>query len=137
MKIYFAGSIRGGRGNAENNAKIIEHIRKFGEVLTEHVGNVNLTSDGEALSERRIYDRDMEWISGADAVVADVSLPSLGVGYEIREAEKLDKPVLCLYKIQEGKKLSAMIEGSPHLKIFKYRNIEEALNYVDKFFAEL
>ena len=137
MKIYFAGSIRGGRGNAEINAKIIEHLKKYGEILTEHVGDVNLTSNGEPLGEDYIYQRDMEWINQADVVVADVTLPSLGVGYEIREAEKLYKPILCLYKKQDGKKLSAMIKGSPHLKISRYIQVEEALESVDNFFDSL
>ena len=38
MKIYFAGSIRGGRDEEENYLKIIKHLAKYGDVLTEHVG---------------------------------------------------------------------------------------------------
>lgn len=39
MKIYFAGSIRGGRKDAGLYKKIIDYLGKYGEVLTEHIGN--------------------------------------------------------------------------------------------------
>ena len=45
MKIYFAGSIRGGRGDAEIYAQIIEFLQGYGEVLTEHIGDTSLTSN--------------------------------------------------------------------------------------------
>jgi len=47
MKIYFAASIRGGRGDVELYGQLIEHLRKHGEVLTEHVGNDKITDQGE------------------------------------------------------------------------------------------
>jgi hypothetical protein len=37
MKIYFAGSIRGGREDAALYLEIIEYLKTFGEVLTEHI----------------------------------------------------------------------------------------------------
>ena len=40
-KVYFAGSIRGGRADAGLYQKMIEHIKARGNnVLTEHVGNL-------------------------------------------------------------------------------------------------
>ena len=42
MKIYFAGSIRGGRDDAEIYYQIIEFLREYGEILTEHVGKKDL-----------------------------------------------------------------------------------------------
>ena len=60
MKIYFAGSIRGGREDAKLYKKIINHILCHGEVLTEHVGNDSLTRQGENKnSDKFIYDRDI------------------------------------------------------------------------------
>ena len=37
-KIYFCGSIRGGRDDAEIYARIIKYLQAYGQVLTEHVG---------------------------------------------------------------------------------------------------
>ncbi len=44
MKIYFAGSIRGGRDDAEIYSGIIELLKRYGDVLTEHVGDRTLSS---------------------------------------------------------------------------------------------
>lgn len=78
MKIYFAGSIRGGRDRVNDYAKIVNKLQEFGEVLTVHVANPELCDKGEGkLSLKEIYDRDMEWLNQADLVVAEVSMPSL------------------------------------------------------------
>ena len=138
MKIYFAGSIRGGRADRENYLKIIKYLQKYGKVLTEHVGEHSISNKGEVrLSETEIYNRDISWLSMADVVVAEVSNPSLGVGYEIARAEIMNKDILCLYKVKKDKSLSAMIAGSASVKIEKYNKIEEALLSVDKFFKKI
>ena len=49
MKIYFAGSIRGGRGDAALYARMIDFMKEQGHVvLTEHVGRpeLNLLEQG-------------------------------------------------------------------------------------------
>lgn len=38
MQIYFCGSIRGGRQDQELYFRIINQLRSYGEVLTEHIG---------------------------------------------------------------------------------------------------
>ncbi len=91
MKIYFAGSIRGGREDREKYFKIIEYLKKHGEVLSEHIGSENIDHKGEKLSSEEIFNRDVEWIKKADVIIAEVSTPSLGVGYEICFAEELNK----------------------------------------------
>ena len=45
-KIYFAGSIRGGREDASLYNSVIQHLSQYGTVLTEHVGLESLKSDG-------------------------------------------------------------------------------------------
>jgi len=137
MKIYFAGSIRGGREDKETYSQIITHLQKYGEVLTEHVGNIDLTESGENLSDYSIYDRDISWISEADVLVAEVSTPSIGVGYEIREAEREGKDTICLYRNSSEKKLSAMISGNDKLKIVRYDSLEQVTNEIDYFFSNL
>lgn len=105
MKIYFAGSVRSGRDDADVYFQIIEHLKKFGEVLTEHLGSQGLTTLGEAdAPDTYIHDRDIAWVMQADVVVAEVSTPSIGAGYEIGRAVEHKKKVLCLYRPQDGKK---------------------------------
>ena len=135
-KIYFAGSIRAGRGDAEIYYGIVSCLKSHGKVLTEHVGDVSLHKDGEVhLTDEEIYRRDMDWLKESDILAAEVSTPSLGVGYEIREAEKLGKKALCLYRPQEGKRLSAIISGSG-IPVKTYSSLEEAAKIIDSFFSE-
>lgn len=137
MKIYFAGSIRAGRQDAELYRELIACLRQYGDVLTEHVGDDDLESAGEKMmSDREIHDRDMEWLAGSDAVVAEVTTPSLGVGYEIASGIALDKPVLCLYRPQPGKSLSAMIAGSPAVTLVHYHHPGEAEVAIARFLRD-
>jgi nucleoside 2-deoxyribosyltransferase len=138
MKIYFAGSIRGGREDKDLYLQLIHHLSQYGQVLTEHIGDVDLTEFGENdQPDGLIYKRDMSWLKEADVIVAEVSTPSLGVGYEIGKAEDMGKKILCLYKKQENKRLSAMINGNKNLKIIIYETFEEAIKNIDDFFNEV
>ena len=134
MKIYFAGSIRAGREDQGLYHQLIQGLQSHGQVLTEHVGDPSLTAFGDdGPSDQGIYERDMAWLAKADLVVAEVTLPSLGVGYEIGRAESLDIPVLCLYREQDGRRLSAMVSGNPQVMLVRYSTVAEALVNIDEF----
>ncbi|HPT31290.1 MAG TPA: nucleoside 2-deoxyribosyltransferase [Prolixibacteraceae bacterium] len=121
MHIYFAGSIRGGREDAVLYARIITFLKTFGTVFTEHIGDSGLTEKGdEGLSDRQIYDRDMDWLMASEVIVAEVTTVSLGVGYEIGRAVAAGKRVICLYRRQPEKRLSAMIAGCPGVTLVQY-----------------
>ena len=98
VTIYFAGSIRGGHGDQVVYEEIIDRLRRYGTVLTEHVGDVNLSLGGENAADGDIHDRDLDWLRSADVLVAEVTTPSLGVGYEIGRAVEWGKRVICLYR---------------------------------------
>ncbi len=136
MKIYFAGSIRGGREDAELYFQIIDYLKNFGEVLTEHVGDVLLSKMGDdGITDTFIHDRDLEWLKTADVLVAEVTTVSMGVGYEIGRAVEAGKPVLCLFRADSGKNLSAMIAGCTDLTVQNYQTLEEAEKCIDGFFS--
>ena len=138
MKIYFAGSIRGGRDDKELYLQLIQHLAQYGKVLTEHIGDGKLTEFGEdGPSDEWIYNRDMSWIQESDVVIAEVSTPSLGVGYEIGKAEDMNKKMLYLYRNQQNKRLSAMISGNTNVKIARYETLEDAVSHIDYFFTSL
>ena len=134
MKIYFAGSIRAGREDAAIYGKIISWLQSFGEVLTEHVGDSFLSQAGDdGPDDRFIYDRDMAWLESCDCIVAEVTTPSLGVGYELGWAVAMGKPALCMYRTTPGRTLSAMVAGSPGIQTTAYASLEEAETIVAKF----
>lgn len=134
MKIYFAGSIRGGREDAALYLQIIEYLKNYGEVLTEHIGDPNLTDLGDdGPTDRYIHNRDLAWLQSADVLVAEVTTVSMGVGYEIGRAVESGKKVLCLFRPESGKNLSAMIAGCPDLELVNYRDLNEAKMAIDEF----
>ncbi len=134
MKIYFGGSIRAGRDDQVIYHQLIQGLQGYGTVLTEHVGDPELTQWGDdGPSDQMIYQRDMAWLAEASLMVAEVTIPSLGVGYEIGRAESRDIPVLCLYREQAGRKLSAMISGNPKVTVAEYSTVEEALVHIGRF----
>lgn len=136
MKIYFAGSIWGGREDAELYAQIIQHLKTFGDVLTEHIGDPSLSSAGDdGPNDRFIHDRDLDWLKTSDVLVAEVTTVSMGVGYEIGRAVESGKPVLCLYRPSSHKNLSAMIAGSSDLTLVNYQKLNEAKKAIDTFLS--
>jgi len=137
MKIYFAGSIRGGREDAALYLQIIEYLKTFGEVLTEHVGDPNLTSLGDdGPTDKYIHDRDLQWLQSSDVLVAEVTSVSMGVGYEIGRAVESGKKILCLFRPGSGKNLSAMIAGCPSLILANYQTLEDSKIVISEFFKK-
>lgn len=128
MNVYFAGSIRGGRLDADLYNRIIHYIKKTDNVLTEHVGDLNFQ---ENITDKEIFARDIAWLREADIVIAECSSPSHGVGYEIAYAERYNKPIHILYN--KDSSLSAMLNGNSNLFIHPYMeesDIYHALNKI-------
>ena len=97
-KVYFAGSIRGGRQDAELYNRIIKYIQRSHTVLTEHVGDLSKSkTEGLEDSDVAIYEQDTAWLREADVVIAECTTPSLGVGYELAYAEAHGIPVHIFY----------------------------------------
>jgi len=125
-RIYFSASISGGRDDAPRYAALISALARHGSVLTEHVGSPDLSDGGEAgPGDREIYARDVEWLREADAVIAEVTTPSLGVGYEVARAAVMGKPVVGLFRPESGRRLSAMIRGNPAVQVLEYASADQ------------
>ena len=86
------------------------------------------------MTEEEIYNRDVSFVKESDILIADVTVPSLGVGYEIAYAEKLNKKIYCLYYQIEDKKISAMITGNQNCKVFYYKNEDDISDILKKIF---
>lgn len=134
MKIYFAASIRGGRDDQGLYLEIVSLLKDYGEVLTEHIADVQISQMGEMKANEFIYERDMGWLKESDIVVAEVTTPSLGVGYELGIAETLKKRVLCLYRESPEKSLSAMVRGNNAFEVVNYKELEDLKEIFDNFF---
>ena len=134
-KIYFAGSIRGGRVDADLYHRIITYIQRTDVVLTEHVGmsNLNLMEQGQRDSD--IYDQDTAWLRESDLLIGECTCPSLGVGYELAYAEHRGIPCHIFY--ERGKtQLSAMLTGNPYFHIHPYDSEQDIYPQLDKILQE-
>ncbi|CAJ0950399.1 unnamed protein product, partial [Mesorhabditis belari] len=151
-KIYFCGSIRAGRQDAEFYRRIIAMLSKHGQVLTEHIGLDDLMTPHLAKfpagvdsdeKDKVIHDVDMEWLHQAHVVIAECTQPSVGVGFELGVAWKLGLPTLALYRPQKTSNgvtgISAMINGckSDSWRVFNYSHFDELepkiLEFLEKF----
>ncbi|MHA1955000.1 MAG: nucleoside 2-deoxyribosyltransferase [Candidatus Heimdallarchaeaceae archaeon] len=141
LKIYFARSIRGNPDSEEYQQalsrydELINHLKNYGQVLTEHFSNKDLSSE-DKLPDKKIHDRDADWLNKADCIVAEVSVASHGVGYEIGRWGDGGLKILCLHQ-KSAPKLSAMIVGSDVVdSIVEYETIEQAFEGIDVFINE-
>ncbi|HWW62341.1 MAG TPA: nucleoside 2-deoxyribosyltransferase [Thermoanaerobaculia bacterium] len=132
--IYFSGSISGGRGDVAQYRRIIDVLEADGHrVLAGSVAAEDIGDGGDPLAAPAIFARDMAWIEEADVLVAEVSTPSTGVGYEIAAARyRYDIPVICLWRPLRSKRCSAMVAGDTAI-----RNIEYTDDTFDAMLARL
>lgn len=138
MDIYFAASIRGGRKFLEHYKKIVAYLVENGHnVLTEHIIRDDVFEYETQFTANEIFNRDIQWLNNSSCMIADVSNPSLGVGYEICHALNRKIPTLCVF--QNGSSVSQMIAGnnSSGLKLFEYKNFESLFKEITHFIGSL
>jgi nucleoside 2-deoxyribosyltransferase len=94
MNIYFSCSLTGGRADEAVYGALVDDMLAAGhEIPTAHLARPEVMSLERIVEPAEVYQRDVAWIAGCDAVVAEVTTPSHGVGYEIALALQLGKPV--------------------------------------------
>jgi 2'-deoxynucleoside 5'-phosphate N-hydrolase len=136
MIIYCAGAIKGDTTYQKNYIEMIRFIESMNHTaLAELNGKFNSSIP---LSDNQIYTRDIKWIEGSDLMIAEISGPSLGVGFEIAYALfKKGIPVLALAS-SDVNKLSAMITGcsSDLLTVKRYNNVEDMHSIISEYFKD-
>ena len=137
MKIYFSGSISGGREHEAIYQHVVAHLQAQGHhVLSAHVADPVALEIEHHMPPREVFERDSNWVKECEAMVAEVSTPSLGVGYEYSLAVQLGKPVLCVYR--SGLRMSKMITGNPapNLTVAEYADEVELDRIIDAFLRQ-
>ena len=137
MNIYFACSITGGREFESVYQSIVRALTEAGhEVPTAHLAESGIPAVEALIDPVEVYMRDVTWIRNCDVLIAEVSVPSHGVGYEIGFSLGLGKPVLALYR--EDHKLSKMISGNPdpNLTVKAYQSPENAIDQIREFLSD-
>jgi hypothetical protein len=137
MIVYCAGAIKGDTTYQNNYIEMIRFIESMNHTaLAELSGKFKFSIP---LSDNQIYTRDIKWIDGSVAMIAEISGPSLGVGFEIAYAIfKKEIPVLALVS-SDVEEISAMITGcnSELLTVERYQNIDDMKNIISDYFKNL
>lgn len=126
MKIFFIASIAGKHNFLDDYLKIINITRKYGHhVISNHV--IKDTCDMNDLKlkkEYKKYSRNIfNTLNSCDAVIAEVSYPSIMVGYLLNYSLKQRKHTLCLYQKNPHRILVG--ESSKLLRLKKYNSKQE------------
>jgi nucleoside 2-deoxyribosyltransferase len=134
MNLYFACSITGGRDFEPVYQAIIAALLADGHTVpTAHLADSSVKALEAIVSPLDVYERDVAWIRECQALVAEVSTPSHGVGYEVAFALSIGKPVLCIF--QEGQPISKMLSGNsdPCIQVNSYHDSDHALAIIRAF----
>ena len=138
MKIYFACSITGGREFESVYQEIVAALVQAGhQIPTAHLVESGVGAVEAGIDPQAVYTRDVDWIRTSAVLIAEVSVPSHGVGYEIGFALGIGKPVLAVY--QAGRKVSKMISGNPdvNLQVKAYQDSADATRMIRDFLANI
>jgi 2'-deoxynucleoside 5'-phosphate N-hydrolase len=136
VNIYFACSITGGRQDEAAYAALVAALLEDGHVVpTASLASPAVMDQEGRLSPEEVYARDVAWIEACDVLIAEVSTPSHGVGYEIGYALNKGKPVLCCYR--QGRRISKMLSGNlnPYLQTRSYSS-EAELTQIARAFLD-
>ncbi len=127
MRIYFATSIRGAGRDLALARRIVSGLESEGHTVVN--GEIYLSDHpDEGIPDPLVFDRDMRMLREADALVADVTHPSLGVGYEICEAVKGGKRVVAFHR--RGTKVSKLISGNPAVTLLEFSDTQELMHKI-------
>jgi nucleoside 2-deoxyribosyltransferase len=138
MNIYFACSITGGRQDEPVYKQIVAALLADGHVVpTALLAGSDVVELEMIVDPVSVYLRDTGWIEDCDLLVAEVSTPSHGVGYEIGYALSLEKRVFCLHRA--GISVSKMITGNrdPYLTVQQYADGNQAVRYLRTYLDQV
>lgn len=136
MKIYVSGSIYGGTQKIDTYKILIEELEKYGDVLNKEIADPNTIANEVYQKDEDIFNDLEEKLIIADVIVAEVSISSLGVGYELGFADKLNKKIIAIYDEIYTPKVTTMIRGNKRITLIPYQRIEEITNNLDKLLVE-
>lgn len=119
MKIYLACTVRGDRGAIAALRTLVASLERDGHtILTKHLLDDDIETAESALTERDVYQRDVEWLEACDILIADASGSSYGVGFEVgyvlARSDRSGQRVLLFYRADRRDKVSRLIVGNGH-----------------------
>ena len=136
MKIYFSGSIYGGRQKLDTYKKLVKELQKYGEVLDPEVADENVLNREANIKDSDVFENLEKELNEADLIFAEVTVPSLGVGYEIGSADCHNKKIIAIYDSTVIPKVTTMLRGNKRLKIIPYEDINDIISNLEVILKE-
>ncbi len=135
MIIYCAGPIKGNTDFKDNYSKVVEIVESLGHTALSEMSKKFHSSI--PLSSKQIYARDMKWLEGSRLMIAEISGPSLGVGFEIAYALFVKKINVLAVFSSDAPNISSMVTGCNNQKLLVSRyNDPDDLTKIIKDFIE-
>jgi len=133
MKIYFTASIVGRSQFKSHYEAIVNYLSKRHSIVANHILKADHNKIiNEKREDRLTFHKNLErWICSADCVIAEVSFPSISVGFEISLALSMGKPVLLLYS--EGDPPSLLIHHRDEKLICEQYTLDQLKGVLDDF----
>ncbi len=142
MRIYLACTVRGDRAALPAIREIVSRLERHGhEVLTAHLMRDDVEAVESRLAEDEVYARDVRWLQACDALVAEASGSSYGVGFEVgyvlARAGETGQRVFLVYDERRRGSISRLIAGNtdPRCVTFAYSNPAQLGAFIDEHFA--
>ena len=127
MKIYFSGSIYGGRQKLQTYKILVKELQKYGEVLDSEVADSQVIEKENDVTDE-IFKKLEQKLNQADIIFAELTIPSLGVGYELGYADSHDKKIVGIYDKTAVQKITTMVRGNKRIKVIPYTDIYEIID---------
>src|SRR4029077_8373790 len=134
VRVYLACTVRGDRGAVAGLRSLVTALESAGhEILTKHLLDEHVETAESALTERQVYERDIEWLEACDVLIADASGSSFGggfeVGYVLGRADRTGPRVVLLYREDRKDRISRLIVGNAHARCetIAYRDAEDLI----------
>ncbi len=138
MNIYFACPVISERDDEAVYQSIVDTLIADGhEIPTAIIAKPEVVNLEKQANPQEIYTTSIRRIEKCDVLIAEVSKPSLGVGYEIAYALHLNKPVLCCYR--QGASISKMITGNtnPTIMVYSYQDTQGVIGVIRAFLSQV
>ena len=136
MRVYLAAAMTNPDRDLATVRAVLEHLEDLGhQVPTRHVACSDGREQDAVLTDSELARRDLAWITECDALVAEISAPSHGVGVEVTTGLQRGMPVLLLYR--EGVTVSRLLLGLPGSETATYGAVAEAVLAVDRFLQQV
>ena len=132
MRVYLCAAMTNADRKLADITALLAAVEEAGhQVPTRHIAAHNARELDLGLTDQELASRDLAWLEAADAVVAEVTTPSHGVGVEVTHAVHVGKPVLVIHR--EGAVVSRLLTGLPGVQRSTYTTTQNAAELALEF----